>query len=130
MRTLLSDACAREVTNCGAAFVPVRPWCFIVRGSSSSKYSKHKDRLLRATQLPETSLLEALYALVSRLDLVNEANIPIGTWMEAYRLCRDVDEKDTAYVALTLWMYGRLWTEDKELKLALRARCFSSFFEP
>jgi predicted nucleic acid-binding protein len=56
---------------------------------------KHKDRLASAAKLPETELLEALYALVSRLEFVNEANIPVGTWVEAYRLCKGTDEKDT-----------------------------------
>jgi predicted nucleic acid-binding protein len=90
---------------------------------------KHKDRLARAASLPESDLLEALYALVSRLEFVNEANIPLGTRVEAHRLCRGIDEKDTAYAALTLHMDGRFWTEDNELKTALRARGFDRFFE-
>ena len=91
---------------------------------------KHKERLAQAAGLPEADLLEALYALVSRLEFVNEANIPVGTWVEAYRLCQGIDEKDTAYVALTLHMDGRLWTEDRGLKRALRSRGFDQFFEP
>jgi hypothetical protein len=35
------------------------------------------------------------------MEFVNEANISLGLWMEAYRLCKDVDERDTPYVALT-----------------------------
>ena len=50
--------------------------------------------------------------------------------MEAYRLCREVDEKDTAYVALALHLDGRLWTHDSELKIGLRARGFDRFYEP
>jgi hypothetical protein len=56
---------------------------------------KHKERLARAAHLSESDLLEALYTLVSRMEFVNEANIPLGTWLEAFRVCRDVDEKDT-----------------------------------
>lgn len=91
---------------------------------------KHKERLASASKLPKPELLEALYALVSRLEFVNEANIPVGTWVEAYRLCKGIDEKDTPYVALTLHMDGRFWTEDEQLKTALRARGFDRFFEP
>jgi len=75
-------------------------------------------------------VLEALYTLVSRIEFVPEVGIPLGTWMEAHRLCRTVDEKDTPYVALTLHLDGRLWTEDRELKSGLRANGFVSFFEP
>ena len=61
---------------------------------------KHKERLERASGLPETDLLAGLLTLLSQLEFVNEANIPMGTWVEAYRLCRGADENDTAYVAL------------------------------
>ena len=90
---------------------------------------KHKERLARATRLNEEELLQALHTLTSRLDFITEANIHLGTWMEAHRLCKDVDEADTPYVALTLHLDGRLWTDDKELKAGLRASGFNRFFE-
>jgi len=91
---------------------------------------KHKERLERASGLAETDLLAGLHTLLSQLEFVNEANIPVGTWVEAYRLCRGTDENETPYVALTLHMDGRFWTEDNELKVSLRARAFDRFFEP
>ena len=91
---------------------------------------KHKTRLSHATGLTEEVLLEALQALVSRLEFVNEASIPVGVWLEAHRLCKGVDEHDTPYVALTLHLDGRLWTEDTQLKQGLRARGFTAFLDP
>ena len=90
---------------------------------------KHKDRLLRASRLTEQEILQALYTLVSRIEFVNEADIPLTTWMEAHRWCRDVDEKDTPYVALALHLEARLWTDDAALKTGLRGRGFERFFE-
>lgn len=91
---------------------------------------KHRTRLAHATKLTEDELLEALQALVSRLEFVNEANISLGIWIEAHRLCKDVDEGDMPFVALTLHLDGRLWTEDAQLKQGLRAKGFDSFYEP
>lgn len=91
---------------------------------------KHRDRLARACGLAEDELVESLHTLVARLEFVNEANVPMGTWLEAYRLCKDVDERDTAYVALTLHLDGRLWTEDRILQDGLQARGFDRFFRP
>ena len=91
---------------------------------------KHRQRLAHATGLSGDDLVASLHTLVARLEFVNEANIPLGIWMEAHRLCREVDERDTAYVALTLHIGGRLWTEDRILKEGLRARGFNQFFEP
>ena len=89
---------------------------------------KHKDRLVKSSGLPEDDLLAGIHTLLNQLTFVHEADIPMGTWMEAYRLCKDVDENDTPYIALTLHLGGRFWTEDGELKTGLEARGFDRFF--
>ena len=91
---------------------------------------KHKERIAQASTLPESDLLECLYELLARVHFVDEGGIPIGTWMEARRLCRDVDPKDTPFVALTLHLDGQLWTGDNELATALRAKGFDRFLKP
>jgi len=90
---------------------------------------KHKERIVRATELSEEELLEFLNALLTRVEFVDEAAIPMGTWMEARRLCRDTDTKDIAFIALALHRKCRLWSSDGELKDGLRARGFDAFFE-
>ena len=91
---------------------------------------KHKERILAATELSEDELLDALNALLSRVHFVDEATIPLGTWLEARRLCHGIDEKDTPFIALTIHLNARLWTEDAELKSGLRGKDFNLFFEP
>jgi len=91
---------------------------------------KHQARLAHATGVTDDELVEVLQALVNRLEFVNESPIPLGIWMEVHRLCKDVDERDTPYVALTLHLDGRLRAEDAELKQGLCSRRFTNFFEP
>jgi predicted nucleic acid-binding protein len=91
---------------------------------------KHKERLTRVSGLNEDQLLQVLQTLVGRIAFIDEDSIAIGTWTEAHRLCRAVDEKDTPYVALTMHLDGRLWTDDIVLKMGLAGKGFSSFFEP
>lgn len=91
---------------------------------------KHKERLEHASGLAEADLLAGLHTLLSQLEFVTEANIPLGTWLEAYLLCKGIDENDTPYIALKLQLDGRFWTEDITLKTGLRARGFDRFFEP
>jgi predicted nucleic acid-binding protein len=91
---------------------------------------KHKERIVAASELAEGDLLECLGTLLARLTFVEEGAIPIGTWIEARRLCADVDPKDTPFVTLTLHLDGRLWTEDAELKAGLRAKGFHRYYEP
>jgi len=105
------------------------PWLFTPRFLLVELF-KHKERLQRASSLPETDLLAGLHTLLNQLTFVHEDDISVGTWMEAYRLCKGIDVNDTQYVALTLHLEGLFWTEDNELKTALRARGFNYFFEP
>jgi len=91
---------------------------------------KHKERILAATDLSESELLEAMSALLSRLSFEEEGVIALGDWIQAPRLRSNVDEKDTPFVALAIHLQARLWTEDAELKRGLRAKGFDHFFEP
>lgn len=90
---------------------------------------KHKERILVATKLSEDELLEVLNSLFAHIQFLDEFAIPIGDWLEARRLCRAIDEKDTPFVALAIYLNAPLWTEDQELKAGLRANGFNSFFE-
>ncbi len=91
---------------------------------------EHKERILHATRFSEQNLVDAFHRLTEYIVLVREAMIPVGIWIEAHRLCRDVDPDDTAYVALALHLDALLWTEDALLKEGLRAQGFTRFFEP
>ena len=92
---------------------------------------KHKERITQATELDrEEEVLECLHELLAHIQFVEEGLIPIGAWMEARHLCRDIDPKDTPFVALTLHLDGRLWSDDEELKIGLRAKGFDRFFAP
>ena len=88
---------------------------------------KHKERIVRASRLPEAEIIESLHALVARIEFHSESLIAIGDWMEAFRLCSPTDEKATAYIALALHLDAKFWSEDEELKAGLRARGFDRF---
>lgn len=90
---------------------------------------KHKERIARASRLAEPDLLECLHEVISRVHFVEEGVIPIGTWIEARRLCQDIDPKDSPFVALTLHLEGRLWTRDDGLKNGLRTKGFNAFYD-
>lgn len=91
---------------------------------------KHKERIVAASGLEEHDLLSLLHSILERIEFIDEDSIRIGSWAESWRLCRDVDENDTAYVALTLDLDARLWTSDRELEAGLRKKGFTRFFQP
>jgi predicted nucleic acid-binding protein len=67
---------------------------------------------------------------LERIHFYDEDAISIGSWTEAWRLVRDVDENDVAYVALALETEAELWTSDRSLEAGLRRKGFARFFVP
>ncbi|MDP1588172.1 MAG: PIN domain-containing protein [Prosthecobacter sp.] len=91
---------------------------------------KHKERIADASGLSEPELLSLLHSILERIEFIDEDSIRLGSWTESWRLCRDVDENDTAYVALALDQDADLWTGDRVLEVGLRKKGFTRFFVP
>lgn len=91
---------------------------------------KHKDKLIRASELAEEDLLRQLYTILRRINLFKENLIQYENRMQAFKLCQDIDENDTLHVALVLELNGLLWTGDKKLRTGLNAKGFDRFFDP
>lgn len=91
---------------------------------------KHKERILAKGKIEDDEVYELLQSLFDKIHFVNESLVSIENIMYAYRLCKDVDEKDIPFVALCLEFDALLWTRDEKLKNHLKAKGFSDFFEP
>lgn len=90
---------------------------------------KHKERIVRASNISAEETYELLTDLLRHVSFVNESIISTGDMIAAYRLCNDVDERDTPFVALTFALDGELWTRDDVLKQGLSRKGFSQFFQ-
>ncbi|MDZ7318429.1 MAG: putative toxin-antitoxin system toxin component, PIN family [candidate division KSB1 bacterium] len=91
---------------------------------------KHKERILKYSKSEESDVYEFLNSILKKINFVNEDFISIENWQEAFRLCSDIDQKDTPFVALALELNAMLWTGDNKLKRGLIAKGFNSFFVP
>lgn len=88
----------------------------------------HKEAILRKSKASEAETSEYLLKILTRINFINEETISVVNYIEAYRLCKDVDEKDTPFVALSLEMDYEIWTRDEELKTGLRKKGFDNFY--
>ena len=91
---------------------------------------KHKEKILKKSKASEDEIYEFLNQLLRKVQFVSEENLSLGNIIQAYKLCNEIDEKDTLFVALTLELEGELWTRDEALKAGLIKKGFTSFFEP
>ncbi len=85
---------------------------------------RHKDKLLKFSALTEDDLLLQLENSMSRVNFIAEYIVPSEFYYKAFMICKNVDEKDTPFVALSLFLDAPLLTGDKELYLHLRKQEF------
>jgi len=86
---------------------------------------KHKEKILKYSKLTENELIEQVYNLLKNVTLINESQIPKEIWKNSFELTKDVDENDTAFIALTEFTNGKLWTLDKKLTEGLQNKGYS-----
>ncbi len=83
---------------------------------------KHKNKLLKASKLDETDLLDMMYQIIKRIKFVNESGISEAILEDAYKLTKDIDEKDTIFVAMSKHLNCKIWSGDKVLVEGLRKK--------
>lgn len=91
---------------------------------------RHKERILRFSQLSDDEIIIQLHQLLRRMQVYKEDSFPLHHVDAAADLCRNVDPADAPMVALALTLDAWLWTGDRKLRSALEPRGFTSFFEP
>ena len=90
---------------------------------------KHKERILATSKSSDTAIYDLLNEALHYIELFNEDTISLRNYSLAHRLCRDIDEDDTPFVALALELDAELWTNDVKLKQHLKQKGFNRFFE-
>jgi len=90
---------------------------------------KYKEIIQKKSSLEEDEILELLHNLLKKIKIFNEESVTDESLQKAFDLCKDVDEKDTPFISITIELDGLLWTRDKELKIGLKSKGFDSFFE-
>ncbi|NIP61808.1 MAG: PIN domain-containing protein [Nitrosopumilaceae archaeon] len=89
----------------------------------------HKEKIIKLSKLKEDELTKVFHTLLKNLNLFKENLIEKENWQKAYQLCKDIDETDTPFVALTIELEGLLLTGDKKLSAKLKRKGFDSFYE-
>ena len=77
-----------------------------------------------------TSNAALLYSLFCTTCAINVAEefVASAHKLHAFKLCKDIDEDDIPFIALSLQLDALFWTGDKRLKESLLRQGFTSFF--
>lgn len=91
---------------------------------------KHKEKMLKYSKLSESDFYAYLNGVVERIRFTPLDFISLESRQKAYELCKEIDIKDTPFVALAIELDVPLWTGDKKLIKGLKQEGFNKFFEP
>jgi predicted nucleic acid-binding protein len=75
----------------------------------------HVDRILSITGYTESEYQQIKLFVTKNIQFIDSAAINKKDWEKSYQLLKDIDEMDTAFLALNLEINGLLWTGDKKL---------------
>lgn len=75
----------------------------------------HHEKLKRISGLDDSDIKFLKRILLHHVEFIDPEVIGVENWQKAFEITKEVDEKDTPFVALTLEIGGFLWTGDKKL---------------
>lgn len=90
---------------------------------------KHKERIFKNASATDDEIYDYLEKILQKIHFYNEELISTESFFSAYHLCKDVDLKDIAFVALAIELNAPLWTRDTILKEALIKKGFTNFIQ-
>lgn len=88
---------------------------------------KYETRIIEKSRLPIEDFRKFVKMLFEEIVVIPKMAISKENWQKAYNLCKDVDEKDTPFIALSIELSMPLWTNDKSLTEGLKTRNFNQF---
>jgi predicted nucleic acid-binding protein len=89
-----------------------------------AEIEKYKSRILKKTKLSEHDFQGFVLTLLGDVTVVPSLVLSPASLRQAYEFCKDLDEKDTVYVATAIELKAVLVTSDKTLHDGLKERDF------
>ena len=84
-----------------------------------------KEKIMRCSSLLESEVYELFYRILGKIEFVAENIVSLECKSQAFELCRNIDENDIPFIALSLQLNAVFWTGDKKLKNYLKEHGFT-----
>jgi len=88
----------------------------------------HKEKIIKYSKLSETEFYKYFSGITEHIKFVPIDFINFESKQKAYYLCKDVDIKDTPFIALAIDLDIPFWTGDKKLINGLIAKGYTNFY--
>ncbi len=77
--------------------------------------NKYEEKIIKKTKLEEIQFKKFIRNLFEDITVIPRFAISKENFIKAYELCKNFDEKDTPFIALSLEFNYPLWTNDKNI---------------
>lgn len=98
--------------------------CFFIPDFALIELGKYKNIILSKSKLKSTTLTDFTLHIFSKITVVPDFLISKKSLEAAQELCREIDVKDSIYIALAIELDLILLTRDKELFQGLKLKGF------
>ena len=88
---------------------------------------KYESRIIKKSKIKQERFRSFIQMLFEGITVIPKFAISPSNWQKAYSFCKDIDEKDTPFVALSLELNMPLLTNDKALINAIKSKGFNNF---
>lgn len=92
-----------------------------------SEIFKYKEKIFRHSHLNEIEVFECLNKILENIQFVRDKVISKENRLAAFDLCKEIDEKDSPFIALAIEIDAFVWTGDKKLIEGLKEKGFKRF---
>ncbi|KOR33403.1 hypothetical protein TI05_01275 [Achromatium sp. WMS3] len=120
-----------SLLNCNAYYYDIltdKSLQFLIPKFAFIELFKYKEKIIKYSKHNDDEILEILYNMMKNIQIYDENIISSNSYKKAWHLTKDIDEKDTVFVALCLETNSKLWTGDKKLINGLKNKGFDNFF--
>lgn len=97
---------------------------FLAPSFLRSEIRKHHSKISKVSKLKPSEILDLEFLLFNKIIFMSEEILDDWAWERAFELTKDIDEKDTPYVAFGLFFECKIWTGDKKLLSGLSKKGF------
>lgn len=87
---------------------------------------KHWNKVIKISKITEAKLQLSYDLVVNEIIFIDEETISKEIWLSSEKIADKIDRHDVAFIALTTFLEGTLWTGDKALYNGLRKIEFKS----
>ena len=84
--------------------------------------NKHTEKILKITGYGKPDFQQVKSLLLKEIDFVGPEKISRDNWKISHQMLLEIDENDTAFLALNFEIDGLLWTGDKKLIKVLETK--------